>query len=69
MSWGVDQVKDGQFDAAQFQELGSSPPTMMASRVVDAWSLMKGYIMFQSDATSAYTQEFIGGGRGKGVKT
>ena len=26
-----------------------------------------GYFLTQSDATSAYTQEFIGGGRGKGV--
>ena len=64
-----DQVKDGQFDAAQFQDLGSAPPTMMAGRVVDAWSLQLGYILSQSDATSAYTQEFIGGGRGLGVPT
>ena len=64
-----DQVKDGQFDPAQFQDLGSAPPTMMAARVVDAWSLQLGYILSQSDATSAYTQEFIGGGRGLGVPT
>ena len=61
-----DQVKDGQFDAAQFQDLGSAPPTMMAAKVVDAWSLQVGYILSQSDAASAYTQEFIGGGRGLG---
>jgi len=64
-----DQVKDNNFEAAQFQDLGSSPPTMMASKVLDAWSLIVGYIMTQSDATSAYTQWFIGGGRGKGVPT
>ena len=64
-----DQVKDGQFDAAEFQDLGSAPPTMMAARIIDLWSLQYGFILTQSDATSAYTQEFIGGGRGKGVPT
>ncbi len=64
-----DQVVCNEFDTAQFQELGSSPPSMMASRVIDAWSLFKGYIMTQSDAFSAYTQWFIGGGRDKGVPT
>ena len=64
-----DQVADNQFDTAQFQELGSSPPSMMASRVIDAWSLFAGYIMTQSDACSACTQWFIGGGRDKGVPT
>ena len=34
-----DQVVDNQFDHAQFQELGRSLPSMMASRVIDAWSL------------------------------
>ena len=64
-----DQVADNQFDTAQFQELGSSPPSMMASRVIDAWSLFAGYIMTQSDACSACTQWFIGGGRDKGLPT
>ena len=31
-----DQVIDNQFDHARFRELGSSPPSMMASRVIDA---------------------------------
>ena len=35
-----DQVKDGQFEAAEFQDLGSAPPTMMAARIIDLWSLV-----------------------------
>ena len=38
-----DQVRDGQFEAAEFQDLGSAPPTMMAARIVDLWSLIVGF--------------------------
>ena len=64
-----DSVKDQNFDYAQFEDLGSAPPTMEASRSLDAVSLQPGYVQQQSDAFSAYTQSFLGGGRGKGVPT
>ena len=64
-----DQVKDQKFDYAQFQDLGSAPPTMEASRSLDAVSLQPGYIQEQSDAFSAYTQSFLVGGRGQGTPT
>jgi len=64
-----DQVKDQDFDYAVFNDLGSAPPTMEAARALDALSCSAGYEQKQSDAHSAYTQSFLGGGRGKGVPT
>jgi hypothetical protein len=64
-----DQVKDQDFDYAIFRDLGSAPPTMEAGRAVDALSCVPGYEQKQSDGESAYTQSFLGGGRGMGVPT
>ena len=36
-------VKDEAFDWAQFQELGSGPPSMEAARAVDAMGLFPWY--------------------------
>ena len=57
-------VTDQVFDWAEFQELGSAPPTMEAARCSDALSLLPGYEKTQDDAISAYTQAFL-----KGPKT
>ena len=54
-------VKDEQFDWAQFNDQGSAPPSMEGARAVDAASLLKGYSAMQSDAISAYTQAFLKG--------
>ena len=55
---------DQSFDWAEFQELGSAPPSMEAARAADALGLFPGYCQKQSDAISAYTQAFL-----KGKKT
>ena len=54
-------VTDQVFDWAEFQELGSAPPTMEAARCSDALSLLPGYEKTQADAISAYTQAFLKG--------
>ena len=59
-----DQVKDQDFQNAEFEQLGSSPPTFESARAVDALSLAEGYEQTQADATSAYAQTFLGGARG-----
>ena len=64
-----DQVKDQDFQNAEFEQLGSSPPTFESARAVDALSLIEGYEQTTADATSAYTQTFMGGARGVGTPT
>ena len=64
-----DQVTDQDFQNAEFEHLGSSPPTFESARAVDALSLVEGYEQTQSDAKSAYTQTFLGGVRGAGTPT
>ena len=59
-----DQVKDQDFANAEFEHLGSSPPTFESARAVDALSLVEGYEQTQSDAKSAYAQTRLGGARG-----
>ena len=54
-------VVDESFDWAQFQDLGSGPPSMEAARAADALGLFPGYCQRQSDAISAYTQAFLKG--------
>jgi len=56
-----DQVRDQNHNWAIFDELGSSPPSMEASRVLDAFAMTKGYCSSSSDAVSAYTQAFLKG--------
>ncbi len=50
------QVKDENFEAAMFQEMGSAPATMEASKSCDFYSLLPGHRGEQADAESAYTQ-------------
>ncbi len=50
------QVKDENFEAAMFQEMGSAPATMEASKSCDFYSLLPGHFGEQADAESAYTQ-------------
>ena len=64
-----DQVKDQDFQNAEFEQLGSSPPTFESARAVDALPLVEGYEQTTADATSAYTQTFIGSARGGGTPT
>ena len=46
---------------AIFAELGSSPATMDAARAADAYGLMPGHAVEQSDAEQAYTQAWLSG--------
>ena len=64
-----DGIKDEYFDAAVFQDIGASTPSMEATRSVDAYGVSNGFVQSTADAHSAYLQCFIGGGRGKGVPT
>ena len=64
-----DQVFTQDFEYAVFEELGSAPPTMEASRCLDAFSCMPGYMQSTDDGYAAYCQCFLGGGRGKGIRT
>ena len=64
-----DSVKDQNFDWAEFEALGSSPPSLEAAKALDAVSLLPGMELSQSDAHSAYTQTFLGGTRGGGTPT
>ena len=64
-----DNVKDQDFQWAEFEHLGSAPASLEASLFIDAFSLQQGYEGTTSDAESAYTQQFLGGGRDKGTKT
>ena len=64
-----DSVKDQNFDWAEFEALGSSPPSLEAAKALDVVSLLPGMQLSQSDAHSAYTQTFLGGARGGGTPT
>ena len=56
-----DNIRDEHFNYAVFDEIGNSPSSIEAGRVVDAFSLFDGYVQEQSDAVSAYTQPFLTG--------
>ena len=56
-----DQVRDQDNNWAVFEELGSSPPSMKASRVLDCLACLPGYCNAGSGAVSAYTQAFLKG--------
>ena len=56
-----DNIRDEHFNYAVFDEIGNSPSSIEAGRVVDAFSLFDGYVQEQSDAVSAYTQSFLTG--------
>ena len=54
-------MKDQNFKAALFQDLGSSPASIQASKCCDAYGLLPGHTVQQADARQAYTQTYLGG--------
>ena len=56
-----DQVKDQNWEAALFQDLGSSPAAMEASRAADAYGMLPGHDIEVADADQAYTQSYLDG--------
>ncbi|WP_288993063.1 polyprotein of Ty1/Copia retrotransposon, partial [uncultured Marinobacter sp.] len=56
-----DQVKDQNWEAAMFQDLGSAPATMAASKMADAFGCIEGHSLMQADAVQAYVQAKITG--------
>ena len=47
-------VKDQNFDWAVFQELGSNPASLTASKLADFYGLAEGHTIMQADAEQAY---------------
>ncbi len=57
-----DNVRDQDFNWAEFCELGSSPPSMEAAKALDAiWGSLPGYVVKTGDARGAYTQPLLKG--------
>ena len=56
-----ENVQDENWNAALFQELGSSPATMEAGKACDAFGLAPGHAVQQADAEQAYIQRKLGG--------
>ena len=56
-----DRVKDQDGNVALFQELGSAPATMSASKIADYHGLLPGDVLMTADVTSAYLQAEITG--------
>ena len=54
-------VKNQNWENAVFADLGSSPSSMEAGRLVDSFGLRPGYEIQQSDAVQAYLQARIRG--------
>ena len=54
-------VRDENWAGAMFQELGSSPATMQASKAADSFGLFEGHTVTQADAEQAYIQSKLGG--------
>lgn len=54
------RVKYEHDETALFDELGSSPASMEASKAVDAFGLLPGHCIEQADAQQAYTQSLLG---------
>eukprot|EP00969_Alexandrium_andersonii_P079096 3488591-Alexandrium_andersonii.AAC.1 len=48
------RVVDQNYDAAIFQDLGSTPATLEASRVADAYGAQQGHFAEIADADQAY---------------
>ena len=49
------------WEAALFQDLGSSPASMEASKAADAYGSMLGHDLQQADAEQAYVQAYLEG--------
>ena len=56
-----DQVHDQNWEAAMFQEIGSAPATIEASRAADCYGLMPGNLITTSDGEQAYIQADLKG--------
>ena len=56
-----DQVHDQNWEAAMFQEIGSAPSTIEASRAADCYGLMPGNQITTSDGEQAYIQADLKG--------
>ena len=54
-------VKNQNWENAVFSDLGSSPSSMEAGRLVDAYGLRHGFDIQQSDAVQAYLQAELRG--------
>jgi len=54
------RVKDEYSETALFNELGSSPASMEASKAVDGYGLLPGHDIQQADAQHTYTQAMLG---------
>ena len=54
-------VIDQDWGAALFQDLGSSPASMEASKAVDFYGCMDGHAIQQADAEQAYIQADLKG--------
>ena len=55
------RVVDQNMDEAQFQDMGSAPDTMEASRMCILKGLFPGNVVEQADAMQAYIQAKLGG--------
>ena len=58
--FGGDFVKDEWFQDGVFIDLGSSPATLEASKILDAHGLIKNYTTEIADAIQAYIQAKLG---------
>ncbi len=54
-----DNVKDQDFNWADFCEPGSSPPSTEAAKALDAMGSLRGYVVKTGDARGAYTQSLL----------
>ena len=50
------RVIDQNYDAAMFQDLGSAPATMEASKIADFFGCTPGHVVEVADAVQAYIQ-------------
>ena len=57
-------VQDENHDHAIFAELGSSPASMEAGKIIDVFGSQPGYVKQQADGIAAYTQALF-----KGIET
>lgn len=55
------RVVDQNMNEAQFQDMGSAPATVEATRMCILKGLLKGNILEQADAMQAYIQSKLGG--------
>ena len=54
-------VRDQDFNWAEFCELGSRPPWMEAAKALDTMGSLPGYVVKTGDARGAYTQSLLNG--------